>query len=77
MSITGGKLLADVQPSRLSLPELAEGPYFIIATLGRHRETVLICEKLADTLSPHQRSHLCSQDDAGCKHSATCLLMLM
>lgn len=30
---SGGELLADVQPSRLSLPELAEGPYFIIAMM--------------------------------------------
>ena len=30
----GSQCFGDAQPSQLSLPELAEGPYFILANLG-------------------------------------------
>lgn len=33
----GGQCFGDAQPSQLSLPELAEGPYFILANLGTSR----------------------------------------
>ena len=38
LSTAGRESFGDAQPSHLSLPELAEGPYFILANLGGTNE---------------------------------------